>query len=91
MNHSKYKYIFLFFGIIYLVDGCFTLFSINNGNYFHFGFSLSKNQEIVKQLLTSIILLILLVQQKKIKKHLYWCIFLIISIFQIWLLSKYEK
>ncbi|REC72997.1 hypothetical protein DRF58_01190 [Epilithonimonas hispanica] len=58
MNHSKYKYIFLFFGVIYLIDGFFTLFSTDSGNYFHFGFSFTKTQEILKQFLTSSILLL---------------------------------
>jgi len=57
MNHSKYKYIFLFFGVIYLIGGFFTLFSTSGGNYSLLGFSITKTQEMFRQFLVALILL----------------------------------
>lgn len=58
MNLSRYKYIFLIFGSIYLLDGFFTLFSNLHKPYEFFGISITKNQETLRQFITALTLLL---------------------------------
>lgn len=57
MASSKFKYIFLVFGCIYLIDGLLTVFYTSNKHYFFFGFSISRNQEFFRQFAIAFILL----------------------------------
>ena len=49
MTFSKFKYVFLVFGCIYLIDGLLTLFYTPEKHYAFFWFSISKNQELFRQ------------------------------------------
>ncbi len=57
MTSLKFKYVFLVFGCIYLIDGLLTLFYKSESHYAFFGFSISRNQELFRQFATSFILL----------------------------------
>lgn len=57
MTSSKFKYVFLVLGCIYLIDGLLTLFYTFNKHYFFFGFPISKSQELIRQFTMAFILL----------------------------------
>jgi len=56
MNSSKYKYIFLIFAIIYLIDGISMLIAQTPATYSFFGFPMTKNQELLKQFIIVMVL-----------------------------------
>ena len=57
MASSKFKYVFLVFGCLYLIDGLLTLFYMSERHYAFFGFPISKNQELFRQFTMAFILL----------------------------------
>lgn len=56
MNFNNFKYVFLVFGCIYLLDGFFTLFTHNHEPYDFFGYPINKTQELFRQFTTATIL-----------------------------------
>ncbi|MDR6403264.1 hypothetical protein J2W57_000167 [Chryseobacterium ginsenosidimutans] len=57
MNLSKFKNIFLVFGIIYLIDGISTLICHDCPVYSFFGYPITKTQELFRQFITGSILI----------------------------------